>query len=219
MSQDNSRQIPKSVIFERELYEGQVTAGLFPNYGRITQDWGISNVPRRFRDQLEKVDRSGPWGEKFVMLLAQMRQGVNGSIYALIGTRGRGKTMMAVCLMRAAAERGVCAQYTTAFEIFLKLKGAFRKDSETTERSIIDDLCAPAVLVIDEHHERGETDWENRILTHILDRRYASMLDTIIISNQTREIFQAAIGASVWDRMGEAGGVIVCDWQNYRIKP
>jgi hypothetical protein len=60
--------------------------------------------------------------------------------------------------------------------------------------------------VIDECQERGETDWENRLLTYIVDKRYAQLRDTVLISNQTKDQFCKSMGSSIISRMQETGG-------------
>jgi DNA replication protein DnaC len=64
--------------------------------------------------------------------------------------------------------------------------------------------------------ERGETPWEDRLLTHLIDRRYASEKDTLLITNQSKESFIQSIGPSAASRIVEVGGIVTCDWPSYR---
>lgn len=162
-----------------------------------------------------------------------------GTTIALVGPRGTGKTQLAVRAMGWAGHdaanrhrerfskpwegnlsesiRGA-ARYTTAMGLFLSLKQTFSEGSKETERDAIEKWCSPRLLVIDECQERGESAWEDRILTHIIDRRYGAMLDTILIANLTPEEFSASMGESVIDRIRETGTLIECNWPSYREK-
>lgn len=139
-----------------------------------------------------------------------------GFIVALLGGRGVGKTQMAVAACREQAEREKSFLYCTAMDIFLDIKDSFRKGG--SERDALKTFIRPALLVIDEVQERGETPWEDRLLTHIIDKRYATERDTLLISNQTKDAFIESIGPSVASRITEAGGIAVFDWASFREK-
>lgn len=160
----------------------------------------------------------------------------SGAIVGLVGGRGTGKTQIAIEAMRRAIAGGQddygghpgpyqftlmqflerYARYATAMEVFMAIKRVFAAGSTETELSAMEVWTRPKLLVIDECQERGETEWENRMLTHIIDRRYGAKLDTVLISNLTSEAFAASMGESVIDRLRETGTLIVCDWPSFR---
>jgi DNA replication protein DnaC len=70
-------------------------------------------------------------------------------------------------------------------------------------------LTKPSLLVIDEAAKRGETEWENRLLFEILNKRYGDFKDTILIANQSREEFSKSMGPAIVRRMDEVGGLMV----------
>lgn len=135
---------------------------------------------------------------------------------ALIGERGPGKTQMGVALIRDNSERGKVSHYTTAMEIFLALKASYRSGATESEAEILKRFTNPTLLVIDEMQERGETAWEDRLLTHLIDKRYGSERDTLLISNLKQEDFMAALGPSIVSRLIETGGVVNCNWPSFR---
>jgi len=98
---------------------------------------------------------------------------------------------------------------------FLDLKAGYR-DKGAAEKQVIEQYCTPSLLILDEVQERGETPWEDRILGHLIDRRYGAQKDTLLISNQTKENFLSSIGESAASRIRETGGMIICDWESYR---
>ena len=69
---------------------------------------------------------------------------------------------------------------------------------------------------MDELHQRGHTEYEDRMLHHILDCRYDRQRQTILISNEDPERFCESIGSAVVDRMEESGVLLKCDWHSFR---
>jgi DNA replication protein DnaC len=170
-----------------------------------------AGIPRRHSERNEFKNEH--WRQKLESLRAKLG---SGFLIALIGIRGCGKTQMAVELIRAQIQRLKSAHLTTAMDIFLDIKSAYRKGSEIDERQILNRFFEPRLLVIDEIQERAETAWEDRILTHLVDRRYKDERDTILVGNSTREKFEKEMGASIVSRLNETGGIIVCDWESFR---
>jgi DNA replication protein DnaC len=133
-----------------------------------------------------------------------------------VGTRGNGKTQMAVEAMRTATQRLLSAQYHTAISVFSRIKATFRKDSKESEDDIVRALLKPKLLVLDEVGKRGESDWENTLFFSIVDKRYGDMTDTILVANLEPTAFGECIGASLASRMNQTGGFILADWPSRR---
>jgi DNA replication protein DnaC len=170
-------------------------------------------------DRAAITSGSQPWSDKLDAIKNKLG---TGFLIALLGERGTGKTQMAVELMRhlvfrvwPATEAGTPAAYTSAQEFFLSLRAAYRK-SGPSEIEQMAPYVAPDLLVIDEAQERGETEWEQRMLAYVCDKRYFFGLDTLLISNLTPEAFKASIGPSIYSRLIETGGVVVADWPSFR---
>jgi len=139
----------------------------------------------------------------------------SGTIVGLIGPRGTGKTQIAVEAILDAANKLRPCLYAKAMEMFLTIRKSYQIDN-VCEADQIKKFTSPWLLVIDEFGVRGETSWEDRLVTHIIDERYDAGHDTILISNQTAEELTASAGASVVSRMIETGGIIECKWASYR---
>jgi len=153
-----------------------------------------------------------------------------GAIVALVGPRGTGKTYIASQLVidRLWAEHGTarCSwfHYTKLTTIVAKLK-AFYGDFGTTDMARLEayreflthDLD---LLIIDELHEvADDSRHKDRILSDILDARYAAKKDTLLISNQSASEFSKATSPSIISRLNEHGGIIPCEWESFREKP
>lgn len=142
---------------------------------------------------------------------------------ALLGIRGNGKTQLAIALIRAACEAGRSGRYVKRLDLSRAIRRTFaapaagRGRAVETEADVIDELAGVGLLVIDEVHQSGESDFDANVLVNLIDRRYDAMKSTILVTNhQTREDFSKAVGDSIVSRLHETGEVIVCDWPSYR---
>lgn len=172
------------------------------------------NIPKR-HFELKEADRTAEWGAVEKKLTERIGKGY---LMALVGVRGAGKTQLGVEVAKETTNRLKSALYCTAMEFFLDIKSSYRKDADRSESDVIYDYTRPLFLIIDEFAKRGETDWENRLLFHVLDKRYQDCKDTLLIVNQEKKDFNEMIGPSLASRMQETGGIIECNWKSYRTK-
>ena len=154
-----------------------------------------------------------PCGEPWIAAygLAEARVKQNG-IVVLYGKRGGGKTRMAAELAVMVGS----SRYRTAMRFFLEVRATFRKDAAKSEMQVIDELTGADLLIFDEIQERGETAFEDRLLTHVIDARYAAMKPTVLIANLTKDKLAESLGASIVDRARENGKSIEFNWPSYR---
>ncbi len=179
--------------------------------------WTRANVPRRHEDRAihpPPFDPESPWSKARQAVLSLLGRGV---IVCLTGTRGSGKTQIAVDAMCRVAGDGRPALFRTAREMFIAIRSAYRSDSTRSETQIIAEHRRPALLVVDEIGRRGETDWENNVLFELLNQRYNDMSDTILTCNLGAEELAASLGPSIVSRMEEGGGIIECNWPSFRV--
>jgi DNA replication protein DnaC len=109
--------------------------------------------------------------------------------------------------------------YTTAVNLFSTIKSTYTAGAEKSEKEVVSDYCEAALLVIDEVQERGETQYEDRQLTAIIDARYAADMPTILISNYTWERLASTLSPAVIDRIEENGAKLAFTWESFRRKP
>jgi DNA replication protein DnaC len=98
----------------------------------------------------------------------------------------------------------------------MEIRDTFRQDSEQSEMSVVRKYTEAGLLVIDEFQERGETQFEDRKITSIIDARYRNERPTILISNHSREEFASKLSAAVLDRIRENGCGLHFNWSSYR---
>lgn len=171
-------------------------------------------------------------GDRWLEAFAQAKAVIAGrGIVALLGNRGTGKTRMGAEITRAGlfptdhgewngngVVRGKTSMYRRTLDVFLDLRDAAGSKTRS-EKRVLSELEKPGLLVMDEFHERGGSDWENRIVSNLIDKRYAAGRPTILIANYTLKEMAAAVGPSVSDRMRENGKAFICDWESYRGRP
>jgi DNA replication protein DnaC len=155
------------------------------------------------------------WAAYLERLLSSVCHG--GGTWALLGDRGTGKTQLATALLRKAAWH-CTGRYCKALDLFRDIRATFDGGNE---REVVGRLARVGVLVIDEIHQRGQSEWERNVLANLVDRRYDGRRTTVLIGNLTVAAFAEVVGDSIVSRMVETGGALVCDWPSYRqdVKP
>ena len=175
--------------------------------------WLNSNVPQLHRDIPQFTPEQLAACERIAESFG------SGAIWALLGEWGTGKTQMAVWLIKTACNSMMRASFTTAIEFFVRLRSPYRDDStHRDEQAVINYYTAFDLLAIDDAHVRADSDYENRLLHHVIDKRHGAMRETILTSNQSEAVFCDTIGGAVVDRMCAAGGIIECNWPSFRGK-
>ncbi|WP_040263720.1 ATP-binding protein [Pseudomonas massiliensis] len=141
-----------------------------------------------------------------------------GRCLLMLGNFGNGKTHLGCAILKSVVTRyGATALYAPAPDIIAALKASFAKGSEDTEQSILADLSAVDLLLIDELGAQGGTEFERHSLHTIIDTRYRNMLPTIITSNLPSSELSDYIGDRALDRLRQNGGeAIAFTWESHR---
>lgn len=179
--------------------------------GPITELINAADIPKR---HLKRPCLSGDvWIQKFETLKQLLG---TGFICALCGPQGTGKTQMAAETIKANAATLHSSRFASAMDFFIALKQSYDPEEKTSESGILTRFSKPRLLILDEMDERAETDWENRLLFHLINRRYNELKDTVLISRRSRAEFEGSLGKSIASRIQETGGFIIADWPSYR---
>lgn len=139
-----------------------------------------------------------------------------GATVAVVGNRGSGKTQLGAALIGyMALEKDRSVMYRKAFEIFLRIREAIKVPGDS-EVKAVESFIKRYFMVIDAYEVRGDTPFENRMLDHIIDKRYDAKHPTMIISNDTPMGITESLGPSIMDRIRETGGIIEMSWSSFR---
>jgi DNA replication protein DnaC len=140
-----------------------------------------------------------------------------GKSMILCGTTGTGKTHIACSIANQVIQNRRSAIFINVFKAIDDIKETWSKQSDKTEREVINNFTKTDLLILDEIGVQFGSDSEKMILFKILNERYSNMKPTILISNLNSEALEEFVGERVKDRMRENGGIaVIFDWQSYR---
>jgi DNA replication protein DnaC len=184
---------------------------------------GQTCIPLRFQDrtfeafhaadevQLRALTVVRDFTEGFVTYASK------GSGLILSGKPGTGKTHLASAAMLALMGSGRWVQYATCMGMIRMVRETWARKSERTEREVLRLLGSEIdLLVIDEVGVQYGTEGEQNIVFDVLDRRYAEMRPSILITNQDTEGLKASLGERTFDRLRQTHALVKFDWPSYR---
>ena len=175
---------------------------------------GAPDLHAKDRDRLWQwlQKPTGPWGEALAKLRSDKK---TGYLSALVGTRGTGKTQLAVCLLYDACFDLRRCRYIEAATLCDALRAGVGEERGVMRR--LNEFADFEFLVIDEMALRLHTEFEDIQLTRLLDRRYhIAGHDTLLISNEVPKQFIEAVGSSIASRIQETGRIIETKWPSFR---
>lgn len=131
------------------------------------------------------------------------------------GKNGPGKTHQACALVNRFVSQGRSARYVRAGDFFLEVVSTFGAEGKTlldlTRRYERYEL-----LVIDEYEKRGEKPFHEQTLELLIDKRYAQVKSTVLITNLDLEDINDRLPRSVRSRIRGTGDVIHYGWGDLR---
>lgn len=132
----------------------------------------------------------------------------------LSGKPGTGKSHLAAAVLQEHIDKDVL--YATCLDLIRMVRETWRKDSERSERQVLQFLGNLDLLVIDEMGVQYGTDGEQTVMFDILDARYRNMKPTIFLTNQDAEGLKAYLGERTFDRLRETCKLVAFEWESYR---
>ncbi len=140
-----------------------------------------------------------------------------GAVLVLAGERGNGKGHLAIACAKQVMQRGT-GMYLRTADLIRMVRATWRRDSRQSEQEVIDALCSLDLLVIDEVGVQRGTEDEQIILFDVIDRRYADLRPTILITNLNGAGFKDVMGPRIMDRLVERAIYVRFSWESYRGK-
>lgn len=187
--------------------------------------FGASGVPRRFRERsFDNYRADGKDQERALLLASRFATGFPaavelGASLIFCGKPGTGKTHLACAIANhVMREFGNSALFLTVFDAIQRIKETYGGNG-ASEKQVMDALCQVDLLILDEVGVQLGTNFEEVVITQIINQRYSDMRPTIILSNLDREGLAQFLGQRVVDRVDEGGGgVVAFTWDSYRKK-
>ncbi|WP_175969661.1 ATP-binding protein [Burkholderia sp. BCC0322] len=144
------------------------------------------------------------------------RYAKKGTMLALCGGLGTGKTHLAIAAAQHVSASGHTVMYTTAMDMVTKLRDAMRQDSPIGPGAMLDVIGSVDLLIVDELGVQKLSDDVQTHLFNVFDRRYRDARPALLLSNLTATELGAYVGDRIADRLRERAAFISCDWQSYR---
>jgi len=133
------------------------------------------------RTQLMKARAAA---ERYVEEFVQENGAFRQSGLLFIGPPGRGKTHLAVGVLRSLIERfrvrGLFVEFTSLIH---QIQSTFDPNSPESKRQVLDPLASAELLVLDELGAQQSTPWVRDILYLIINTRYTRRLPTLFTTN------------------------------------
>jgi DNA replication protein DnaC len=134
----------------------------------------------------------------------------------LIGKPGTGKSHLC-CGMVLELYRTHRVRRVDLPDLIREIRATWHKDSEYSEEYVLEFYGTLDLLIIEEVGTGAGTDDERARIFQVVNRRYESMLPTVIVSNLDMESLKKEIGERVIDRLREGErSLVVFDWQSHR---
>lgn len=141
-----------------------------------------------------------------------------GSFMVFGGEPGTGKSHLAIATTPAVLARGT-AMYVRASDVIRRVRATWRRDSEQSEEDVLHMLGYEIdLLIIDEVGVQRGTEDEQMILFDVIDRRYAELLPTILLTNLSGKVFAEFLGPRIMDRLRERSVFVPFRWDSYRAR-
>lgn len=184
-----------------------------------------SGIPERFMDcdvwhwQRGMDKQREVWNvvKSYCMRIEDVIQ--HGRCLVLFGASGTGKTHLACGIVRHVVEKGGTAKYLTIQDAIGLIRSTYSKEAEQTEDEMLAAICKVDVLVLDEIGRQSDSAHERESMFRMLNRRYADLRPTILVSNLERVALFKFLGQALCDRLMESGGRFLnFDWASQRNK-
>lgn len=149
-------------------------------------------------------------------LVAAMRASQAAPNLILIGKPGTGKSHLC-CGMVIELYRSHRVRRVDLPDLIREIRATWHKDSQHSEEFVLEFYGTLDLLIIEEVGTGAGTDDERARIFQVVNRRYESMLPTVIVSNLDMESLKKEIGERVIDRLREGErSLVVFDWQSHR---
>ena len=113
-------------------------------------------------------------------------------------------------------------RYWTVQEVIRALRDTWSRESQITEREVLDKLTALDLLILDEVGVQFGSDAERNQLFEVINNRYNAQRPTLVVSNLDIKGITTYLGERAVDRLRENGGKVLVfrgkSWRSRKIE-
>jgi DNA replication protein DnaC len=121
----------------------------------------------------------------------------------LAGGAGRGKTHLAVAVLKALLKKGVPCLFVDFHELLADIRNSYDELSQTSEYQILQPLLKVEVLLLDDLGSQRMSGWVQDTVFHIINLRYNQRRPMIVTTNLAMEVpSKTSPGETLQDRLG-----------------
>lgn len=133
----------------------------------------------------------------------------SGSGLLLFGDVGTGKTHLACAIGNALLRQLRPVMYCTALEAVMLVKRSWRRDADLCEFEVYEQFAVPELLILDEVGVQHGSEFEQLVLSALIDARSRRCLPTLAISNLSPDGVLEVLGERAFDRLVGCGSQLV----------
>ena len=143
----------------------------------------------------------------------------------LIGGSGRGKTHLAVAVLKGLLNKGVPCLFVDFHELLSEIRNSYDPLSQASEFQILRPLLNIEVLLLDDLGSQRMSDWVQDTVFHVINLRYSQKKTVIATTNlgmeparksTTEDTLQDRLGYRVISRLYEMCTFLELDGPDYR---
>lgn len=190
------------------------------------------NVPKRFVTAKKEDLATGLWDKVSCVL--------QGESVLLTGGAGRGKTHLAVAILREYflnivptfdknTNKPVMVKNPPVFcnvvDLLAEIRDTFKTDSQVSDSEVVDKYAKTQILALDDLGVEKTSIWSVQTLYRILNRRYESNMPLVITTNFSLEAIENNFneisdytGTRIISRLAEMGKVLNLTGEDKRFK-
>lgn len=177
---------------------------------------GVAETPYAApQDKLELTDGGWQLAHEYALRVTELVREGSGLIFS--GHCGRGKTQAAKMILEHAAEAGHTVASVQWGRFVRAVQGTFGSKEGPSEDDMISGLVSPGLILLD---DVGATDkqseYNERLLTAVINERYDARRSTILTSNLDREDLEKHLGERAWSRLWNNCAVVLFTGPDYR---
>jgi len=120
---------------------------------------------------------------------------------------GSDSAPMACAMLKAAGEAKLVSRYTTAQDYILAIRASYSSNSQDTEGGIISKYAEVDLLVLDDLESTRNTQDDQFQLSTLLEKRYNSMLPTLIVNKGDNYTLSDRLGGDIFEQITKNGKI------------